>query len=255
MGIGRRGFLGFLGLAGVAAPTVKQTFTLPDTPVDMRYRSYRYRGPFDPPIPGVPDHSNYYDVQDGVLYDRVRFEPGATLPIAIEYFLNPVGSPCPYSGVRWKTYKHTNMHMHGQLPAPTEFLARSIMFAAHPSVAEADLQAISAEGEWEFRLMNKIMSRGPMLLNGPARASLRDVVIPQPDPYKHAKLNPNIPAEVIDTARHNRIIGGTHILCQMTFGVSLRFSTQPVKLLPAKDGGRGIDLLVGFEGLDARGVQ
>ncbi len=245
----RRGFLGFLGLSGAAA-SVKQSVTLPDTPDAVEKFA---AGALMQPAPvelraGRQQSMGYwYDIQDGILYDRIRFAPGATLPAEIRYFLTPVGRDCPYTNVV-KTHRHTNMYSHGSLEAPREFLARRIIFAVHPSASTEDVSLISSEAYWEFMLLNKNMARGPMLLNGPARAGLRDIV------GIDGKPKDPLPDEVLATSRDHATLGSTLIPTQAYFEFRV-MTPDRVTLQAASAGGRGLDLLIGFVGLDARAVQ
>lgn len=189
-----------------------------------------------------------WDVRDGLLYDRIRLEPGARLPIRMNFFQTPVGQPCPYSGWRHKTFRQTNMYSAGQLNAPCEFLAQRILFAVHPSVSETDLDLVSSEYSWEFQLLQKILARGPMLLNGPARAGLRDVVKPD------GRARNPLPDGVLDTAQNFRI-GAVHIPSLCYFTVEMETDRSDLFLQTAAQGGRGLDLLIAFQGGYAHPVQ
>lgn len=240
----RRGFLGMLGLgAAVASPNVKQSEPLPATPAAVETFAGGYLKHLKQPA--AVDNWGWFDVRDGILYDRVRFEAGQSLPSHLRLFQAPLGQPCPYTH-RVKTLLDTNMHNAGQLCAPNEFLARDVIFAAHPSVSQSDLEILSAGAYWELWLLQKRMASGPMLLNGPARAELSDIV------DDAGKPRPELPAEVNATAYHQPVTGGLLIPTQAYFALDIHFPDYPRTL--SLDG-RGLDLLVGFVGLDARGVQ
>lgn len=243
----RRGFFGFLGLgaAAAASPNVKQTEALPlSKNATETFAGGYLKYPVDWSAALRPA---MWDVRDGMLYDRIRFEAGASLPSTFRFFCTPVGSPCPYTNVL-KTFRHTNLFSHGYLEPPRYFLARDLIFAVHPSAAEIDLDLFSAEAYWEFRLSQKVIAGGPMLLNGPARAGLRDIVTEEGRPKDP------LPAAVEAAAYHQPVTGGTLIPGQCNFGVQISFPNWAALTLPSA-GGRGVDLLVGFRGLDARGVQ
>jgi hypothetical protein len=253
----RRSFFKYFGVGVGAAPAVKAVVTMPDRPtVNMP----TWNSPEVPrPIRFVDGQfapHNIWDVQDGLLYDRVTFKPGELLPMRIVFFQYPVGQICGYTG-RIKTLRHTNMWSAGQLNPPSQFLAQRALFAAHPRVLDADLEAISGAGVWTFQLMQKYMWRGPMLLYGPGKAGLRDVVKEFPanrnNPIATAQ-NP-LPDSVLDTAHHSRLTGGTFIPSLCYFCLTLEFPDNRVALTPASEGGTGLDLLIAFQGADARGVQ
>src|SRR5271166_6392495 len=124
MGMDRRDFFKWFGVGVGAAPAVKAVVTMPDATPEQ--------------FPGYKQlNSAFMDVQDGLLYDRIRFEAGQQLPHRIEYFITPVGQRCPYSGVV-KTLRHTNLWAPGALHAPNCFLAQRALFAVHPSALLAD---------------------------------------------------------------------------------------------------------------------
>src|SRR5258707_740098 len=165
----RRGFLGFLGL-GTGAASVKQSVTLPsERDAVEKFAGGALMEPARPELRKGRQQllGRWYDIQDGILYDRIRFAPGATLRAELQYFTTPLGGTCPYTYVT-KTYRHTNMTQAAMLAAPREFLVRRIVFAVHPSASIADVSLISSGAYWEFQLMEKNMARGPMMLNGPA---------------------------------------------------------------------------------------
>lgn len=252
----RRSFFKWFGVGVGAAPAVKAVMTMPDAP------AITYTGSRGPETHRFADghfdewRRNIWDVQDGLLYDRVTFKPGELLPTRIVFFQYPVGQVCFYSN-RVKTLRYTNLFGPGHLNPPQQFLAQRALFAAHPRVLDADLEAIADAGIWQFQLMQKIMWRGPMLLHGPGKAGLRDVVkafpTSQNTPYAVAQ-NP-LPDAVLDTAHHSRLTGGTFIPSLAYFCLTLEFPDERVVLKHASEGGTGLDLLIAFQGADARGVQ
>jgi hypothetical protein len=252
----RRAFFKWFGVGVGAAPAVRAVVTMPDAPV-VNLPSWE--------SPHVPKPHRFidgqlvpyrWDVQDGLLYDRIRFKAGQTIPHYIDLFCTPIGQVCPYTGVT-KTYRHTNMYQPGMLYAPNQFLAQRALFAVHPSALQADIDAMSDAAVWEFWLSQKVMWRGPMLLHGPGKGGLRDVVknyATGPAHLTATAQNP-LPDEVIDAAHHARLTGGVFIPSQCSFHAVIQTPDLQMTLTPASEGGTGLDLLIAFQGADARGVQ
>ncbi len=256
----RRDFFKWLGVGVGAAPAVRAVADMPDAPVVETGLGPRQ---FADGQLNAPSHdfSTYlrriaWSVVDGLLYDRIRFQPGQKLPNVIRLFQVPVGQLCTYTNVL-KTFRHTNMYTAGQLSAPRQFFAQRVLFAVHPSANDADVSAVSELGVWEFQLMCKVFGRAPMLMHGPARAGLREVVakFPKGDTEPEALAVNPLPAEVNATAHNSVLTGGTFIPSLAWFELRLSFEDQAVTLLPSSEGGRGLDLLIAFQGADARGVQ
>jgi hypothetical protein len=228
-----------LGAGAVAAPAVKAVVELPD------HRPEKFTGTGFP----IP---NLMDVGDGLLYDRIRIGPGRKIPHIMNFFCTPLGQICPYAlqdGLQvLKTYRHTNMMMAAQLPPPTEFLAQRILFAVHPSAHQADIDSITGASAWEFQLCNKTMARAPMLMNGPAHAGLRDIVR-----HDGTAATP-MPQGVMAAAHHSPIARGFFIPSLVYFAVRVE-TLDEVCLMSAADGGRGLDILIAFQGARAWGVQ
>jgi hypothetical protein len=255
MGMDRRSFFKWFGVGVGAAPAVRSVVTMPDAPVVNRtgqigLESIRFiDGHFD------PYRRNLWDVQDGLLYDRIRFKAGQTIPHYIDLFCTPIGQACPYTGVT-KTHRHTNMYQPGMLYAPNQFLAQRALFAVHSSALQADIDAMSGAAFWEFWLVHKVMWRGPMLLQGPGKGGLRDVVKQYATGPAHPiaiAQNP-LPDEVMDAAHHARLTGGVFIPPQCPFRAVIQTPDLQVTLTPASEGGTGLDLLIAFQGADARAV-
>jgi hypothetical protein len=248
----RRSFFKWLGVGVGAAPAVKAVTTMPDQPT-INGQPFA-GGALDSVKRASPAWPHWYNVVDGLLYDRIRFAPGQRIPNIVHYFQTPVGQICPYSNVL-KTYRHTNMYQYGQLAAPREFFAQRVLFAVHPSLNETDFEVLSAASVWEFQLMNKIYARAPMLMHGPARAGLRDVVGFFGKDDKASKAVEPLADEVVNAAHHSPLTGGMLIPTLAYFDFLLYTEDDGVTLLPAKAGGKGLDLLIAFQGADARGVQ
>jgi hypothetical protein len=243
MGMDRRSFFRSLGAAATLAPAVKLAATLPD--VNPEKFAVGNRPPFQM---AAGWRAPTLDVRDGVLYDRIRFKAGSRLPAHVRFFCCPIGQTCYYSGAL-KTERHTNMQSAGQLNAPSEFLAYRVLFAVHPSASQADIDAVSSECFWAFQLLQKWVMSGPMLLNGPARAGLRDVVTRDGLP-----VDP-LPGEVLATAHNNTLDHGLYIPSLYSFCLKIETPENQVVLASAVEGGRGLDLLVALHGVHAWGVQ
>jgi len=111
----------------------------------------------------LPDDSYWYDAVDDIIYDRVVFQPGATLPDYLRFFSAPVGMTCPHTGIV-KTGAHTNMDMCQCLPAPSSFWVRRIHVGIDPSTAPADVKA-AREFSWNLWLGQKKYAGGPFAVD------------------------------------------------------------------------------------------
>lgn len=103
---------------------------------------------------------SHYDAQEMSLYDSITFRAGQYVSSDIRFFGTTCGQLCPYS-CRIKTTGDTDMWMPHKLPAPCMFFVRSYTVGA-ASIAEADKGKLARFG-WDFRLLDKLMQRGPML--------------------------------------------------------------------------------------------
>lgn len=243
MGMDRRSFMRAVSAGAVSAPTVKSVVSLPDRAETLGK------------TPGWTNQlaSNMMDVQDAVIYDRIRFRPGQRIPQCMRLFCVPVGQVCSYTAVV-KTLRHTNMYQCGQLEAPRELLVQRILFAVHPSAHQSDIDAVSSACTWAFWLMQKRMRQGPMLLNGPARAGLRSLIASHGSRTELGKVA-ELSNEVLEAAHHSPLTTGVYIPSLCCFSFTIETQDSRVDLLPASEGGTGLDLLIGFQGADARGVQ
>ena len=242
----RRSFFGMLGAAGAMAPAVKAAVKLPE--VD----SEKFPLPSAPELPAVaPGGKSYawlghiFDVRNSVLFDRVRFEPGRRLPNQIQFFQTRLGEVCPYSN-QLKFPRDTNMYQGGQLPAPHEFLARRLLFAVAPGTHQADIDSVSAACSWQFQLLCKIMGHGPMLLNGPVAGEVVTAGGVALDP---------LPADVRAAGYDCSVGGGIYLPSLVHFCFIVSVDIPDLILLPAAEGGRGLDLLIGLEGFRTLPVQ
>ncbi len=248
----RRSFFKFLGIgasAAVVAPNVKAAVEVPKTAEGAAVLE-RFNAARESSYEGFLSYC--MDVQDGVIYDRIRFKAGMTVPRLLNFFQTPMGQQCPYTG-EMKTLLHTSMHGYGMLNAPNQMLVQRVLFAVHPSADPYDLEQLSANYLWELRLMQKTMHRAPVLLNPPALSKLSGIVnteapskgwgssVPTADP---------IPPNVLASAHQNRITGGLMIPALAFFVVQF---DNPLGSCPTLRS--DLDLLVGLQGAEARGVQ
>jgi hypothetical protein len=146
------------------------------------------------------------------------------------------------------------MYSAGSMEAPREILVQRILFAVHPSAHQSDIEVVSSACTWDFWLMQKRMRQGPMLLNGPARAGLRSVIASHGSPTELGKVA-QLSDEVLATAHHSPLTTGVYIPSLCCFSFTIETQDSRVDLLPASEGGTGLDLLIAFQGADARGVQ
>jgi hypothetical protein len=235
-----------LGAAGAMAPAVKAAVKLPDVdsekfPLPVAPAS----NPFEERVKLGPTRRYPFDVRNAVLFDRIRFDAGRRLPSVVSFFSNPLGDICPYSQVR-KMPRHTNMYQGGQLPAPHEFLARRLLFAVAPGSHQADIDSVSAACSWQFQLMYKLLAHGPMLLNGPVAGEVVTTGGVALDP---------LPADVRAAGYDCSVGGGIYLPTMAHFAFLLSVDIPDLILLPAAEGGRGLDLLIGLEGFRTLPVQ
>lgn len=106
---------------------------------------------------------NIVDQRRDSLYDRVRLKAGASLPSTITCFQVPIGCPDQFDSSHVKTHADTNMYSGGQLEPPYDIIVRRFLFLFQPSVSEPDRNAVLANYHWEFRILEKIMARQPVL--------------------------------------------------------------------------------------------
>lgn len=241
----RRSFFKFIGLGGAVAvaPTVKAVEVLPE------HESEKFAGGFATrPVDFGGMLSRMVDVQDATAYDRVRLKAGR-VPMRLFFFQTPVGQTCPYSGLV-KTWTDTSMCSSGCLSAPYELLVHRVLFAVHPSADQRDLDQLTAVCSWEFQLLQKIMHRGTLLLNAPARVELTEMVNPEetrPDSHD-TRLTLGLPDEVRASAHTSRTTGGVLIPSMAYFAVKIECA-QDVHLYS------DLDLLIGLQGLECWAVQ
>jgi hypothetical protein len=158
MRLSKRDFLKSLGFgaAGTALATAARPLPaepgLMDNPVIAR-----------PPVTNAHgsqyEYLNYLEAVDAILYDRVSFRPGETLPGFMRLFMTPCGTTCPYTGAV-KLYSRTNMDLASTLPAPSSFWVKRIHIAVNPDIAPADLKT-AREFSWGFWIGLKRLAGGP----------------------------------------------------------------------------------------------
>jgi hypothetical protein len=240
----RRNFFKQLVLGASVAPAVKSVAVLPD------HQSEKFAAGFATRPLTVDYLSKLVNVHDATAYDRIRLKAGTRVPLRLRFFQTPLGQSCPYSN-EVKTACDTSMFQAGQLCAPWELLAHRILFAVHPSADERDLSALNWASSWEFKLGFKIIHRGPVLLNTPARAELAAIVEPEEtraEAHSTRLTREKLPESVLASAHTNALTVGIYVPSVCWFGVDIE---TPGDVILHAD----LDLLIGLQGLESVGVQ
>src|SRR5271165_5873502 len=106
------------------------------------------------------------DIVEGLLYDTLRFAPGAAIgPLQSSFFTNVGPSSC-------KTYADTNLACPGMLSPPQAFLVKQICFVVHARISPKDLEMIQAKFCWELWLEDRQYGRGPLVAAGPVSSEM-----------------------------------------------------------------------------------
>lgn len=174
MRLSKRDFLKTLGFGGPAAGLATDAL---GRVIDERPAlPPKAAGLTDPPRIGwaPPLSSNWYDAVDHILYDRVRFLPGAIVPCYVRMFAVGIGQIDPYNQNRVKTPADTNMDIGGCLCAPSHFWAKRIHVAVNPDIAREDFQTVR-NFYWSLCLLEKRYAGGPMATDI-ERRSLEDLL-------------------------------------------------------------------------------
>lgn len=160
MRVSKRDFLKMLGISGaVSGALARRDHGSMGAPPKVS-------APALTPAPeprSLPDDSYWYDAVDDIIYDRVVFQPGATLPDYLRFFSAPVGMTCPHTGIV-KTHSHTNMDICCSLAAPSSFWVRRIHVGIDPDAAPADINA-AREFSWGLWLGQKKYAGGPFAVD------------------------------------------------------------------------------------------
>ena len=134
-------------------------------------------GIFSKPQTGQPDDINKLlgqpiDRRRDALYDRVQLPAGAFMPTTLACFQVPVGweDPCkvkvPNASLSTiKTFMDTNMMRSGQLDPPHDFIVQRVLFLFQPSTSERDRNRVLAAYQWDFKILEKVMNREPVLVS------------------------------------------------------------------------------------------
>jgi hypothetical protein len=107
---------------------------------------------------------NMVDRRRDSLYDRVRLKAGEFFPSLVICFQVPVGCCDEFDSSHVKTFADTNMFSGGQLSPPYDMIVKRFLFLFQPSTSEVDRNAVLANYTWEFRQLQKIMARTPVLV-------------------------------------------------------------------------------------------
>lgn len=130
--------------------------------VEVRDKKYRLRNPIQP---------NTADIVNWVLYDRITFAAGTTVPNLVRLFVAPIGSGA-------KTKVDTNLEQVSRLPDPQWFNTTGVGFYFNPNVAPADITSFLATEYMEFWISQKVYLEGPMqVFPGAAGVNLTAVAI------------------------------------------------------------------------------
>jgi hypothetical protein len=112
------------------------------------------------------------DRRRDALYDRVQLPAGAFMPSLATCFQVPVGCEDPWkvhvpnaSRSTIKTFMDTNMMAYGQLNPPHDFIVQRVLFLFQPSTSQRDRNALLAAYQWDFKIMEKVMNREPVLVS------------------------------------------------------------------------------------------
>ena len=241
MRFSKRDFLRMLGggTAATAALAASGAEIEPYQPVKLTEKHVSNRTPVIEPVPhaspGFYSTANFYDVVDRILFDRIHFQNGFTIPANFRMFSHPIGELCPYSCLH-KTHVHTNMHMSGCLSAPSLFWVRRIHLTVDP---DSDPEALRAfrEYAWSFWLGQKRYHDGTVTLD----AQL----------HKWVEFTPNMVAPARESLELHAS-NGLFIPAMMHFGVE--FQSDQARTIPLSSL-YGLDFTFALEGVEARGVQ
>lgn len=114
--------------------------------VEIRDKKYRLRNPIQP---------NTADIVNWLLYDRITFAAGTTVPNLVRLFVAPIGSGA-------KTKVDTNLEQVSRLPDPQWFNTTGVGFYFNPNAAPADVDSFLATEYMEFWVSQKVYLEGPM---------------------------------------------------------------------------------------------
>lgn len=184
-------------------------------------------------------NNNRFDVADGIIYDRIRLTPGASLTPAATAFFTNVGA------LSDKPRADTNMDQAQKLPAPEMLLLMQILFVVNPRIHPEDLAMLRSEAAWDFYLGQRSYGRAPLLLNGPILSDPADFI--EEDRQRRAALS----KVIAEQSYSLRAAGGVLILWDMLFFANLSFR----KIQHLKWDGNGLDMLMVLRGPRFRGVQ
>jgi hypothetical protein len=103
----------------------------------------------NPIVPNMADYVNW------VLYDRIIYAAGATIPQLFKLFVAPIGSGT-------KTKVDTNLELVSSLPAPQWYNVTGISLFFNSNVAPVDAVSFLNTTYMEFWVSQKVYAEGPV---------------------------------------------------------------------------------------------
>lgn len=182
--------------------------------------------------------TKYYDVGNGMMYDRIRFAPGETIkPFSL--FSRRENYPTNYLESNCCCRDCGRGYRAAFMPPPTEFLAKQVLFCIHPEVHEDDLNLVKSALYWDLWIGDKQFARSTMLMSAVKSdaSKIRD------------SNGQDLPLEVIGRMEYINSMGGVPINSEMTYQVAVGGDSMTLRA-----DGKGLDLFCGIRGIHARGV-
>jgi hypothetical protein len=183
-------------------------------------------------------------LQDHMVYCRWKLPAVARVPSVHYFFSDPLG--------RDRSLSDTNMFMAGYLPLPTEQLVQRILFLFSPQMLDADRDLLMSRYSYRLEVGNKIKHQGP-LVRFPLVGDLGSVV--NQNKFRGNRQSsegwpvwPAIgPPFCVELQELVLIPAG------MYFTVFL--SGESFDLASVQEGGTGLDLICGLDGMGCFAVQ
>lgn len=191
-------------------------------------------------------HSQYMDVHNTWIYDRVSLERKEHIGSSLPVFRDPIGVPFyGRRGGRIKQMSDTNMYDRARFPAPCAMAVRRIFCVSVAGGEQGGACPDDFRNSWlEFVVMNKIYARLPLPLIWSHRAPPIAALAPllgSPVPEGHAPANAFTPCMEADS-------GQVLIEAQTTFYGEIRSSKE-------RTASKAHDFFIVLEGPFARSIQ